>query len=78
MVLRKGQALCDWILSKGWSNETVHQKLFHMTDKEFDEALAGKVCENCKHWKYGEWEANYFCHCREKVTGNPCRFFRVK
>jgi hypothetical protein len=35
-MLRKGQKLCNWILMKGYTNETVHAKLFNMSDAEFD------------------------------------------
>jgi hypothetical protein len=37
--MRKGQKLCNYLLLKGWINETVHQPLFYMDDKEFDEVL---------------------------------------
>lgn len=38
-MMRKGQKLCNWILSKGYTNETVHSKLFNMSDEEFDKVV---------------------------------------
>jgi len=38
--LRKGQKLCNWILSQGWKNEDVHLYLFNMTDWEFDKVMS--------------------------------------
>jgi hypothetical protein len=60
MVLRKGQKLCNWILTHGYTNETVHAKLFNMTDEEFDNAL-----------KEQEQKSN-ICHCgQENCTFAP-------
>jgi hypothetical protein len=59
-MMRKGQKLCNWILSHGnYTNETVHAKLFNMSDKEFNEAIKTEldirkmpiyelVCDECK------------------------------
>lgn len=38
--LRKGQKLCNWILSQGWDNERVHQYLFYMSDWEFNKVMS--------------------------------------
>jgi len=37
--MRKGQRLCNWILLHGYTNETVHSKLFNMSDEEFDRVM---------------------------------------
>lgn len=36
---RLGQKICNYIHSKGYRNEDVHQMLFHMWDEEFFQAL---------------------------------------
>jgi len=37
--MRKGQKLVNYILGTGWKNEQVHNYLFNMEDKEFDEVV---------------------------------------
>jgi hypothetical protein len=39
MTLRKGQKIANWIREQGWQDERAHQKLFYMSDKEFEEAV---------------------------------------
>jgi hypothetical protein len=50
--LRLGQKLCNWILAQGYSNETVHSKLFNMNNEEFMKVtgLADQI-EEIKHDK---------------------------
>jgi hypothetical protein len=50
--LRLGQRLCNWILAQGYSNETVHSKLFNMNNEEFMKVtgLADQI-EEIKHDK---------------------------
>lgn len=36
---RLGRKICNYIHSKGYRNEDVHQMLFHMWDEEFFQAL---------------------------------------
>jgi hypothetical protein len=35
--MRKGQKLVNYFLKKGWKNEDIHQAIFYMEDKYFDE-----------------------------------------
>ena len=54
MPLRKGQKVCNWILMHGWTNESVHCKLYYMTDEEFEEALKWEGVIHDKKERYHE------------------------
>jgi len=68
--MRKGQKLCNWILSQGYDNESVHQKLFNMTDKEFYEALNDwKIYRICPKCQKADLTAGGWCENCGQVLG---------